>query len=276
MEYKIVADSSCDLNDEIKSKYSIGLVALNIDVEGRSFIDDENLDTKELIKAMKESKTGMKTSSPSPNDFIKEYEGEENIFVVTISSMLSSTYNSAVLAKDMILENTDKLIHVFDSKSASVGETLVSLKIFEMIEEKLKFEDIIASVNKYISEMETFFILENLDNLIKAGRMNKVVGQIASALNIKPIMGANNGEIELIDKVRGTKRAFNRLIDIIGEKAENIEEKILGIAHCNAEEKALDLKKDIEDRYNFKDIIVVETHGLTTAYADDGGIIVAF
>ncbi len=276
MNYKLVADSSCDLNNQLKEKLNIGLVPLKIDVEDKSFVDIEGLDIQELLKAMKESDLGVKTSSPSPNDFIKEYMNGDNVFAVTISSMLSSTYNNAILAKNMIQETTDKLIHVFDSKSASVGETLVSIKIFELIEEKLNFDEIVNTVNKYIEGMETFFILESLDNLIKAGRMNKMVGQIASALNIKPIMGANNGEIELVDKVRGTKRAFKRLIDIIGEKAENIEDKILGIAHCNAEEKAIDLKRDIEERYNFKEIIIVETHGLSTAYANDGGIIIAF
>lgn len=276
MDYKLVADSSCDLNDELRERLDIGLAPLKIDVEEESFIDDGKLDVLPLIEAMKNSKKGVMTSSPSPADFLKYYEMAENIFTVTISSKLSSTYNNALLAKDMFLESKDKFIHVFDSKSASVGETLVSMKIFDLIQEKLKPEEIVARVNQYIEEMETFFILESLDNLIKAGRMNKLVGHVASALNIKPIMGANDGEIELVDKVRGNKRAFKRLVEIVGERGDNLEERVLGIAHCNAPERAEEFKKDIEEVYKFKDIVVVNTGGLSTAYANDGGLVIAF
>lgn len=276
MDYKLVADSSCDLNDELRERLDIGLVPLKIDVEDKSFIDDGSLDIIPLIEAMKNSKKGIMTSSPSPADFMKYYEKAENIFTITISSKLSSTYNNALLAKNMILETKDKFIHVFDSKSASVGETLVSMKVFELIQEKLNPDEIIEKVNEYIEEMETFFILESLDNLIKAGRMNKLVGHVASALNIKPIMGAEDGEIELVDKVRGNKRAFKRLVEIVGEKGEDLENKVLGIAHCNAPERAEEFKKDIEEKYNFKEIVVVNTGGLSTAYANDGGLVIAF
>lgn len=276
MDYKIVADSSCDLNDELSEKLNLGLVPLKIDVEDKSFIDDENLDTKDLIKAMRESNKGVKTACPSTMDFIKEYEEGENIFGVTLSSKLSGTYNNAVLAKDMYLEENNKFIHIFDSKSASVGETLIAIKIDELAKKDIEPEDLVKEVDSYIEEMNTFFILEDLDNLIKNGRMSKLVGGIASALNIKPIMGAKNGAIELVDKVRGTKRAFSRLVEIIGENGKDLNNKILGIAHCNAEDKAIELKKDIEEVYSFKEVIVVETQGLSTAYANDGGIIIAY
>lgn len=277
MEYKIVADSSCDLNKKLKDKLNIGLVPLKIDVEGQTFVDDESLDVNDLLVAMKNSKNPLKTSSPSPGEFLKEYEKGDNVFVVTLSSALSSTYSNAMLAKNIALEKGNKFIHVFDSLSASIGETLVSIKIFDLIQKNYSNTDIVAKTEEYIKEMKTFFILESLDNLMKAGRIGKVIGQIATRLSIKPIMGANDdGTIKLVEKVRGSKRAFKRLVDIIGEQGERIEEKILGIAHCNAEDKAKQLKKEIQKKYKFKDIIIVETAGLSTAYADDGGIILAF
>ncbi|HSH35191.1 DegV family protein [Schnuerera sp.] len=277
MEYKIVADSSCDLNKKLKDKLNIGLVPLKIDVEGQTFVDDESLDVNDLLVAMKNSKNPLKTSSPSPGEFLKEYEKGDSVFVVTLSSALSSTYSNAMLAKNIALEKGNKFIHVFDSLSASIGETLVSIKIFDLIQKNYSNTDIVAKTEEYIKEMKTFFILESLDNLMKAGRIGKVIGQIATRLSIKPVMGANDdGTIKLVEKVRGSKRAFKRLVDIIGEQGERIEEKILGIAHCNAEDKAKQLKKEIQKKYKFKDIIIVETAGLSTAYADDGGIILAF
>ncbi|MCF6461512.1 DegV family protein [Clostridium sp. Cult3] len=277
MNYKIVADSSCDLNQQLKEKMDIGLVPLKIDVEDKSFVDDHSMDVKELLLAMKNSNEPVRTSSPSPGDFLSQYEKGENVFVVTLSSALSSTYSNAVLAKNIALETSNKFIHVFDSLSASVGETLVSLKIFELIQKNFNPKEIVKKVEEYIEGMKTFFILESLDNLMKAGRISKTMGHIASMLSIKPIMGGDeDGTIKLVEKVRGSKRAFKRLVDIIGEQGENFEDKILGIAHCNALEKAEELKRSVEEKYNFKEIIIVETAGLSTAYANDGGIIVAF
>ncbi|NLJ78546.1 MAG: DegV family protein [Tissierellia bacterium] len=277
MDYRIVADSSCDLNDELRSRLDIGLVPLNIEADGRTFRDDDSLDVPELIRAMKRSVNPIRTSSPSPGDFLDEYDKADNIFVVTLSSALSSTYNNAILAKNMALEKKDKFIHVFDSLSASIGETLISIKIHDLIQQKLTRDEVVVRTEKYIEEMKTFFILESLDNLMKAGRIGKIAGHIATALSIKPIMGEDGkGNIKLVEKVRGSKKAFRRLAGIIGEQGEKMEQKILGIAHCNALDKAEYLKKEIEKMYRFKEIIVVETTGLSTAYADDGGVILAF
>ena len=277
VNFKIVADSSCDLNDELKEKLDIGLVPLKIDIKEQGFVDNESLDVKKLIRAMKNSDESVKTSSPSPGDFLKEYEKGDNVFVVTLSSALSSTYSNALLAKNIALESSNKFIHVFDSLSASVGETLVSIKIFDLIQKNFNPKDIVKKIEEYIDDMKTFFVLESLDNLMKAGRISKTMGHIASVLSIKPIMGGDvDGTIKLVEKVRGSKKAFKRLVEIIGEQGEGFEEKILGIAHCNALDKAEELKKEIEEVYNFKEIIIVETAGLTTAYANDGGIIIAF
>ena len=207
MTYKIVADSSCDLNEELQKKLNISLVPFKIDVDNESFIDDEDLDTSDLIRAMRNSPNPVRTSCPSPGDFADRYRDEnaDSIFAVTISSKLSGTYNSAILAKNMIEEEIkNKFIHVFDSKSASIGETLITIKIQELVEKKLNNLEIVEKVEKYIKEMKTYFILESLDNLIKNGRISKTKGLIANVLNFKPIMGATDGEIELVENNRGT------------------------------------------------------------------------
>ena len=280
MKYKIIADSSCDLNEEIKDKLKVSLVPFKIDVDDKKYVDDENLDTMELIDAMKKSPNPVRTSCPSPGDFAEQYKSTaaDNIFVVTISSNLSGTYNSAVLAKNIIKDTEpNKFIHVFDSKSASVGETLVAMKIHELIEEKVSHLEIIEKVEKYIKEMKTYFILESLDNLIKSGRLSKTKGLLANVLNLKPILGSDgDGNIKLFENVRGTKKAFRRLVELIGETGEKLEEKILAISHANALEKAEELKNEIQKRYKFKDIILVKQAGLSTAYANEGGIIIVF
>jgi DegV family protein with EDD domain len=278
MSIKIVADSCCDLTKEMKKEMNVELAPLELRLGDKTYIDDENLDIKQYIKDMAESPTPPKSACPSPEEYMRRYRGEGSTFVVTLSSQLSGSYNSAVLAKNMFLEEvSNKFIHVFDSLSASSAETLITMKIHEFA--KLNFSDleIVDKVTKYINEMKTYFILESLEHLAKAGRLNPIVAKIASMLSIKPIMGADNdGTIKLVEKTRGYKKASRRLIEIIGEEGKNLEEKVLGIAHCNCLEKALEFKEEVLKRYNFKKIVIVEMGGVSTTYADDGGLVIAF
>ena len=278
MSVKIVADSSCDLNEDLNREFSVTLIPFTLNVGDNIYRDDESLDVKRMLKEMAECPTIPKTACPSPNDFIKAYEGPESVFAVTISSKLSATYESAMLAKKMVLENVeDKFIHVFDSCSASIAETLISMKIFELAKKSYDNLQIVEKANEYIKGMKTVFLLESLENLMKNGRLSKVKGTIATLLNIKPIMGATDeGEIELVESVRGYKRAFARFVEVIGEQGGKLEEKVIGIAHCNCLERAEEFKRELLKRYKFKDIIIVETAGLSSVYANQGGIIVAF
>lgn len=278
MSVKIVADSSCDLNTELKRELGITLVPLTLQIGKNFYRDDESLDVKTLLMEMEQCPTSPKTSCPSPNDFIKAYEGTESVFTVTLSSALSGTYESAMLAKKMLLENAeDKFVHVFDSFSASIAETLISIKISELAKKSYDNLQIVDKVNEYVKGMKTLFLLESLENLMKNGRLGKVKGKIASLLNIKPIMGATeDGNIKLVESVRGYRRAFMRFIEIIGEQGDKLEEKVIGIAHCNCLERAEEFKRELLKRYRFKDIIIVETAGLSSVYANQGGIIVAF
>ncbi|MFY9214887.1 MAG: DegV family protein [Tissierellaceae bacterium] len=276
MKYKIVADSSCDLNRDLEEIMDVSLVPFKIDVDEYSYIDNKDLDVSDLIEKMKASPNPIKTSCPSPGDFSEEYDAD-NVFVVTISEQLSGTYNSAVLAKDMVRErHPDRFIHVFNSRSASVGETLITMKIKECLDEKLSNNQLVEKVERFIDEMKTYFISDDLSNLVKNGRISKTKGLLINALNIKPIMAAtDDGNIIAVDKARGSKKAFKKLVKIIGETGVKFEERVLAISHANALQKALDLKEDLK-KFNFKDIIVVETKGLSTGYVNDGGVIIAF
>ena len=278
MNAKIVVDSCCDLNDKIRSKYNISTAPLSIDIGDNTFIDDENLDREKLIKEMRESDDVPKTASPSPDSFLEIFKDHKNIFVVTLSKELSSTYQNAVLAKNMFLEESeDKFVHIFNSFSAAAGETMIAVKLGELIESGLDRNKIVEKTEEYISEMQTLFVLDSLDNLIKAGRMNKVKGKIASFFNIKPILaGTDEGTITLLDKARGSKRAIRKLVEKIGEKGKDLENKVLGISHCNALERAEYIKAEAYKRYNFRDIIIVETAGISTVYASEGGVVIAF
>jgi len=277
MSMKIVADSCCDVSPEVLERTKVKLVPLTIEVNGKRFRDDSELDIDKLISEMKKSDEAPKTACPSPQDFLDEYKGDESVFVVTISSKLSGTYKSAMLAKEIFLEEVgNKFIHVFDSFSGSIGETLISLKISELIHKGLREMEIVEKVNAYIKEMKAFFSIKSLDNLVKAGRVSHIAAKVSSVLSVRPIMTEKNGEIQLFEKVIGAKRVFKRLVEIIGEQGQNLEEKILGIAHCNCLDKALAFKEEVLKRYSFKDIVIVRTGGISTVYANEGGLVIAF
>jgi len=273
----IIADSSLDINDSLKS-LGVQFVPFKLYLGDKEYVDNDALDPIKFINDMVAYSGVGKSACPSPNDFLEKFEEKNDNYVVTISEKLSGTYNSAILAKNLFEEeNKEGFVHVFNSKSASIGETLTAIKIKEQVGQKVPSEKLVKNVEEYIENMRTFFISENLDNLIKNGRISKMRGTIASILNIKPIMGTNRaGEIILYDKQRGIKKAYNRLKEIVEETATDCSEKTLAISHVNNVERAEYIKSLIEKECNFKEIVIVQTGGLSSLYCDNKGIILAF
>jgi len=276
MAYKLVVDSCCELIPVLKESLNAKTVPLKMTVDGIEYIDDEHLDVKNFIEKMNAYKGQAKSSCPSPGEYAEKFAGDDTVFVVTLSSQLSGSYSSAMIAKDIVAEKGVE-VHVFDSRSASAGELLIALKIKEFIDLCLDKNQIVKNVVDFISTMKTFFVLENLDNLVKNGRMNKIVGHIASVLNIRAVLGADvDGNIAFFSKARGTKQAIEKLSDTIGTHCTETLGKTLVITHCNNVENANILRQILEKKYKFKDILIVATNGLSSMYANIGGLIVAF
>ena len=278
MSYKIVIDSCGELLNEWKDDERIESVPLTLMVGGESIIDDETFDQKDFLKKVAACLECPKSACPSPERYMKAYECEaDHIYAVTLSSELSGSYNSAVLGKSLFLEdNPGKKIHVFNSKSASGGESLIAMKIVECEEKGLSFEEVIETVDKYIEEMSTFFVLENLETLRKNGRLSRVKALVASALKIKPVMGSTpEGSICQFDQARGMNKAIVKMVELVGEKGINIHEKIVAITYCNCPERAKMLEEAIRERLNPAKIVVMDTAGVSSMYANDGGVIVA-
>lgn len=274
--FKIISDSSLDLNEQLEKEVDIDKIPFKLYIDEEEIVDDDKLDVIEFIQKMKKSAKLPRTACPSPNDFKEKFEENADIFAITISSKLSGTYNSAMLAMNMAIEEKKKNIHIFDSKSASVGQTLIGLKLKELIDQGLDFDKIVEEAEKFSQSMKTFFISESLNNLIKNGRIPSWKGKLAMALKIRPIMTTDDGEIIEYEKVRGSNKAFEKLAQNICEIAKDTSNRTLAISHVNNLERAKSLKARVQELCNFKEIIIVPTHGLTSLYCDDQGIIVAF
>lgn len=279
MNYKIVIDSCGELPEDLKKDARFESIPLTLMVDEVNIIDDETFDQKDFIRRVSESPHSPKSACPSPERYMQSYKGDYDcVFVITLSEQLSGSYNSAFLGKELYFEETgqDTKIHVFNSRSASVAQTLIALKVKELIEQGKEFEEIVSTTEAYIAEMETFFVLETLETLRKNGRLTNIQAILASALNIKPVMGATKeGTIYKIDQARGITKALAKMVDAIQKKAKNVENKILAISHCNCPERATYVKEQILKHMKVKDIIILDSSGVTTMYANDGGIIVA-
>ena len=173
MEYRIVVDSCGELTDEMKKSGIYKTASLSMEVDGVHIQDDESFDQADFLKRVAESSECPKSSCPSPEKYMELYHCEaERVYAVTLSAELSGSHNSAELGRKLYEEEYGrKQIHVFNSRSASVGESLIALKIQECEEKGMEFEEVIASVDRYIEEQHTYFVLENLDTLRKNGRL---------------------------------------------------------------------------------------------------------
>ena len=278
MSYKIVIDSCGELLDEWKQDPRFESVALILSVDGVNIIDDETFDQADFLKRVAECPECPKSACPSPERYMRAFDCEaEHVYAVTLSAELSGSYNSAVLGKNLLQEDhPDRQIHIFNSKSASVGQTLIAMKIQECEEAGLPFEQVIETVDAYIEQQHTFFVLDNLETLRKNGRLSKVKALVASALKIKPVMGSTEeGAIYQLDQARGINKALVKMAQAIVEKTADSEQKVLAISHCNCHERAILLKNALEERMPMKKIVILDTAGVSSMYANDGGVIVA-
>ena len=239
-------------------------------------MDDENFDQIDFLKKVAASSKCPKSFCPSPERFMEAYRTEaENVFVFTLSSKLSGSYNSAELGKKLYLEKYGhKNIFICDSESASCGETNQALLAARLCEEGLSFEEVCRRVSEYRDHMHTYFVLDNLETLRKNGRLTGVKALVASTLSIKPVMGSEKGAIIQLGQAIGIKKGLAKMAAAVAADAVHPEEKTLMITHCNCPERAEAVKNMVLQKISCGDVVIMDTRGVSSMYANDGGVIV--
>lgn len=277
MSYKIIGDSCMDLTADLKKDPHFQIIPLILQVGNTHIIDDETFDQKSFLELVKSSSECPKTACPSPELFKEAYEcDEDQIFVITLSEHLSGSYNSAVLGKKLYEEehgNDGKKIAVLGSDSASAGQLNIALYVQSLCQASLTFDEIEEKARTFIKNMKTYFVLESLDTLRKNGRLTGLQAFFATALNIKPVMGADSGVIVKLDQARGINKALARMVELALKAAGDTRDKVLTISHCNNPGRAEHVKQEMMKQARFKDVIIAETAGVATVYANDGGIV---
>ena len=276
MSYKVILDSCGELPEKLRGDSRFEIVPLSLEVGEYKVEDDENFCQAEFLRKVAEYPKSPKSSCPSPERYREAYRTEaERVYVVTLSSHLSGSYNSAELGKKLYVEKYGrKDIHVIDSESASGGETQLALKIAELEEQGLGFGQIVEKVEAYRDSVHTYFVLDNLETLRKNGRLSGVKALVASTLNIKPVMGSVKGEIIQKSQAIGIKKALGKMADYAAREVKEPGKRRLIITHCNAPERARMVQELILSQVGFRECILMDTRGVSSMYANDGGVIV--
>lgn len=275
MEYRIIIDSCGDLTPEMKADPHIVSVPLTLQVGDEVIIDDETFDQLDFLKKVAACETCPKSACPSPDSFLKVCGGADRVYIVTLSAELSGSYNSALLAARMYEdENPGKRCHVFNSCSASVGETLIGMQIQELQNMNATFEEVVVGTEAYIEQQHTYFVLDNLETLRKNGRLSRIKAIVASALKIKPIMGSTpGGMITQLDQTRGSSKALKLMTSIAMKDIRPGTIRRAAVSHCNCEARARLVADEIKKQLAIPEVYVVPAAGVTSMYANDGGVV---
>ena len=278
MSFHIVCDSCTDLTEEDLKKGCYTLVPLTLLVDGEEIIDDETFDQADFLAKVAASKEAVKSACPAPESYMEAYSKADDIYVVTLSAELSGSYNSAVLGKNLYEEeNGTKNIHVVNSRGAATTQVLIARKLNEYASQGMPFEEVVDKIEEYTTSLRTYFVLETLEVLRKNGRLARLSATIAGALNIKPVMiGTRDGVIQKAAQARGMKKALAKMVEHMGSEGRDLTRRQFVISHCNCYERAVYVKELIKKHLHAEDVDIVDTKGVSSLYACDGGIIVSY
>ena len=276
MGYKIVVDSCCELPEEYKRDGRFEIIPLGLEVGDYQIMDDENFNQKEFLEKVAACPVCPKSSCPSPERYMEAFRCDaEHVYVVTLSSKLSGSYNSAELGKKLYLEKYGKKdIFICDSESASCGETQIARKAMELEEAGKSFAEIVKELEKLRFGMKTYFVLDNLETLRKNGRLTGVKALVATTLNIKPLMEGVKGSIAQKGQAVGMKKGLAKMAEAVVREADDPESRVLMITHCNCPDRAELVKNMVLGQIKVRDVVIMDTAGISSMYANDGGVIV--
>lgn len=279
MAIKIITDSGSDLPLDYIEKYNVSVIHLSVHFGDELMPKDT--DTKAFYAKMIESKELPTTASPSPNEFLeafKQVEEGTDIMVICMSSNISSTYQTAMIAMEMYQDEGHRnAIEVIDSKNFSGGLSLIVGLAAKWSLTCSSLQELKAKVLQQINEVQALFTLDSLENVIKGGRLNRLSGAVASVLNIKLLLKiSEEGTVEVLEKTRGLPKALKSLLARLDEKQYDYEQAVIAIVHANCEKLALEIKERILEKHPFKEVLLSSMGPVMGTYAGEGGIGVAF
>ncbi|MGI6226387.1 MAG: DegV family protein [Peptococcales bacterium] len=271
---KIVTDSTADLPLDIIKELAITVVPLKVNFDKETFLEGKNLSSQDFYKKLSNSDRLPTTSQPSPGDFAAIYdglaqEGAEEIISIHLSKKLSGTYQSALIAKNMLESKVN--VKVIDSQLVSMGLGLIVINAARAIKAGKNSEDVCTLISEIQQKMNTYFVVDTLEFLQKGGRIGKASSLVGTLLNIKPILTITSGEAHPYEKIRGKGKALQRIIEITNQNVDR--EKIqCAITHSNSLDIALKLHEKIQSQLNFTEIFISDIGAVVGTHVGPGTV----
>lgn len=272
---QVVTDSSCDLPEELIKSNDIRIVPLTINIDDQVYQERVDITPEEFYEKMAQSRKLPKTSQPAPAVFSEVFRKLSDlgpVICLTISSKLSGTYQSASLGRD--LSGVD--VPVFDTLAGSLGHGLQVLKACELAKAGCTAKEVVAELDEYRKQMKILILLNTLENIVKGGRLSRLQGSLASLLNIRILLQGVEGGVEMLEKVRGSKNFFNRVIETIQGLCPDMSGRSIGISHFRNLADAEKIKQAVGDLCHPRDCIINSMGATMATYAGEGGLIVSF
>lgn len=273
---KIICDSGANLLPATINNVSCVNVPLTMQIDGQTWQDDEQLNLKQFAAKLSQTKQPATSSCPNLSQWLEAYEGSDEVYVITITSVLSGSYNAALQAATIYQEKYPQAkIHVFDSRSVGPTMRLIAEELAKLIHAEHSFDQIIAEIDDFINEhAELLFALGSLDNLAANGRVNSVLAKIAHLMNLRVIGTAEQGDFKMITKARGAKKAYRILFEQMIEKGYHGGQ--VWIDHVQNLAGATKMQELILRQFPHAQIQLRVCHALCTFYAEQNGLMIGF
>ncbi|MEN6389540.1 MAG: DegV family protein [Syntrophomonas sp.] len=274
MAIAIVTDSTANIPAGLIEKYDIKIVPLNIQIKDKVYREGIDISCQDYYELLRREPVFPKTSQPSAGDFLnvfESYPGDCEILVITISSNLSGTLQSAATAASMA--QASQRIALVDSESTTIGQGFLIAQAGKMMEKGSSLDDIEVELERIKQNNRLFFIVDNLEHLARGGRISQISKYIGTILRMKPILHLHQGRIELFDKVRTSSRAINRILGEMKKDLNKIQQ--LAILHVSASSEAHQLKLMVEEIYQ-QEIEIYEATPVIGTHVGPGTIGLAY
>jgi DegV family protein with EDD domain len=283
MSVKILSDSGCDLPIDIINEYDIDILPIAVIKDEKEYLDQETITPKEVYDGMRNGEI-FKTAQVSLLSFVNKFEeyakNNKSVIYLSLSSGISGTYQSAVLAEQEIKERfPESDITVIDSKAASLGFGLIVYEAARLAKAGETKDVIIKSINTYIENIEQIFTVDNLEYLYRGGRVTKTAAFVGGLLNIKPILEVTKeGKLVPFEKIRGRSKVLKRMVEIMKERSrgEDYSDQLIAISHGDDLEAAEKLKSIIEETYGTKKFLINTIGAGIGAHSGPGTIALFF
>lgn len=273
----IVTDSTADIPKNIVEELGITVVPLKVHFGEETYLDGVSITADEFYSKLQSAERLPTTSQPSPLDFVNVYkslaEGKEDVHIISIhiSSALSGTYQSAAIAKSMVGHNIS--VTVIDSKKASYAMGTIVVSVAEYAKAGATAEQCIEYANYLVENTHVYFLVDTLHYLQKGGRIGKASALLGTLLNIKPILSLDDaGEVYAKDKIRGSKKAFSKIVELLKEDSKNYNKVRISLIHAASLPEAQVAIEELKKHFDVASILIADIGAVIGTHVGNGTI----